>query len=322
MGLIKPKKLKQGDTIAIVAPSSYCPPEDVVQVKTQIEALGYKVVIHDQCHSRDFASAGTVEQKIKAIHDVFADPSIDAVFALRGGYQTSHLLDKIDYDLIRKNPKIFIGYSDITALHFAFNKQASLVTFHGTNARGFRHLSEAQSTNENKSNQAMLDMLSGRFGGNLFRDHPAKILKPGKVSGKIIGGNTQLIAALIESGEAYHPDFKDAILVIEDISEEITKLDRQFGAWRLRGLFKQIAGLVVGYMTDIKDTPGVAGPFVYTVEDILVRHTGDLKGPLVVNAPFGHEDPNYPFPQGIRAELDASGATAKLSLLESPFADA
>jgi muramoyltetrapeptide carboxypeptidase len=322
MEIIKPKKLLVGGTIGIMAPSSYCLPEDSENAKIQLEKLGYKVVVHPQCHARDKMSAGTPAEKVAALHELFADTSIDAIFCLRGGYRATHLLDKLNYQLIKNNPKILMGYSDITALHSAILKKTGLITFHGPVARSMGRLGDDEFATANKGNLAALDFLSGNTSGNLFHDYPVKIIKEGAVTGKLWGGNMQLISAMNEAGSKYHPAFDGAILVIEDISEEISKIDRQLGAWRLRGMFKNLAGLIIGYMTDIKDTPGRVGTFGYDMEHIIREHAAEVQGPIIMNAPFGHEDPNYAFSQGVNAELHAKNGSSVLKLLESPFSDA
>lgn len=324
MELTRPKKLHQGDTIALIAPSSYCAPEDSANVKRELEKRGFRVTVHPQCHARDHMSAGTPQEKVAALHEVFSDPSIDAVFALRGGYQTLNMADRIDMDLMRRHPKILMGYSDITVLHGVLLKQASLVTFHGPNANGFGRLSNPESEADLQNSLAALDFLCGDVPQNLFRDHACHVLQDGTASGRIFCGNMQIICALIEAGEAYCPELDGVVLMIEDISEEIVKIERQFSSWRLRGIFQRLAGLVIGHMTDIKDTPGRAGVFGYTMEDVVRRHALDpakgVKGPVVMQGPFGHEFPNYPFPQGVMAQLQADDGRAVFSLLESPFA--
>lgn len=323
--MMKPKKLKKGGTIGLIAPSSYCEPQDSENVKRELEKRGFHVVVHPQCLARDHMSAGTPQEKADALHDMFSDPSIDAVFALRGGYQTLNMADKIDAALIRKNPKIFIGYSDITVLHGIFLKQAGLVNFHGANANGFSRLSNPESEADLQNSLITLDFLCGDVPDNIFRNHPCRVLQEGKASGQIFCGNMQVLCALIEAGDEYWPNLDGAILLIEDISEEIVKIERQFSSWRLRGIFQRVAGLVVGHMTDIKDTPGRAGPFGYTIEDIIRRHAmcpeKGVRGPVVIQAPFGHEFPNYPVPQGVNAMLETNGGKVVLSLLESPFQD-
>lgn len=326
MPLVKAKKLNKGGTIALIAPSSYCETQDSDNVKIELEKRGYRVFVHPQCLVRDHMSAGTPQQKVDAFHDVFADPSIDAVFCLRGGYQTLNMLDKINVDIVRQNPKILLGYSDITALHGMLLKQAGLVGFHGANANAFSRLSAPENEADLENSLLTLDFLEGNVPDNLFREHETHVLQNGKASGPIFCGNMQLICALIEAGGSYWPELDGAILMIEDISEEIVKIERQLSSWRLRGIFSRLAGLVIGHMTDITDTPGRAGAFGYTMEDVIRRHALDpekgVKGPVVMQAPFGHEFPNYVIPQGVKAELRAESGLGFLNLLESPFSDA
>lgn len=326
MTLLKPKKLFAGATIGVIAPSSYCAPEDSENAKRELEKQGFNVFIHPQCYARDHMSAGTPQEKAAALHDVFSNPDIDAVFCLRGGYQTLNMLHLIDYDLVRRNPKILMGYSDITALHGALHAHTGLVSFHGPNGNGFGALSNPEEALDNESRLHALKFLKAESTENLFRDHESFIVQAGHATGHIIGGNMQLLCSLIEAGDQYMPSLDGAILMIEDIGEEITKIERQFSAWRLRGIFNRIAALVIGHMTDIRDTPGRAGAFAYTLEDVVRRHALDpetgVKGPVIMQAPFGHELPNYIFPQGVKAEITAQNGVALLNLLESPFSDA
>lgn len=318
--LLKPKKLAKNARIALIAPSSYCAPEDSANAKIALEKRGFDVVIHPQCHARDHMSAGTPQEKADALHDVFRDSSIDAVFCLRGGYQTLNMLDLVNDDVIRQNPKILTGYSDITALHGSLHARTGLVSFHAPNGNGFGELDNPEL--DNASLFHMLEFLSGNVPDNLFLDHESYALQGGVATGSIIGGNMQLLCSLLEAGDNYMPSLDGAILMIEDIGEEITKIERQFSAFRLRGIFDRIAALVIGHMTDIKDTLGRAGAFVYTLEDVVRRHASAVKGPIIMQAPFGHELPNYIFPQGVKAQITAKNETVALKLLESPFSDA
>lgn len=322
MEIIKPEKLQKGDLIALVAPSSYCAPEDSASVKVELEKLGFRVFVHPQCLARDHMSAGTTAEKLAALHECFGNPDIKAIFCLRGGYRAIHLLDGLDYALIKANPKILLGYSDITALHAAIMARTGLVMFHGPIARNFVGLADPALIVENKNNQAALDFLTGQIPDNLFVDRDVKVIQAGQATGKLWGGNLQLLSSLIQAGSRYHPALDKSILLIEDIGEEITKIDSQLGAWRLRGIFKNLAGLVVGHMTNIKDTPGSAGAFVHQFEDVLREHAREMVGPIITRAPFGHEYPNYICPLGLPAQLTASkkpNEKAALSLLENPF---
>lgn len=317
---LAPPPLCPDDTIALIAPSSHCDKDAIIQTKAELEKLGYQVAPHDQCYARRNMFSGTPEEKAHALQDVFADPAINAIFCMRGGYGAIDMLDKIDYAVIQNNPKIFMGYSDITALHAAIHAKTGLITFHGPIARNFAAFGDKSKIMQHQTNDAALGFLSGEIPENLFHDHPVNTLRQGQAAGKLWGGNLSLMSVLIQAGEAYHPPFKEAILVIEDIGEEITALDRLLGSWRLRGIFKDLAGLVVGHMTDVKDTEGSAGYFVDNINDVLLRHTKDLNGPIVTNAPFGHDLPNHVFPFGCKAKLQTGESGSRLSLLEKPFA--
>lgn len=315
MELIKPKKLQAGGTIGIMSPSGYMLPERVERGKAQLEALGFNVVVHPQTCSRYYGAAGTTEEKINALHDLFADPAIDIVMTSRGGSRAIHMLDKINYDLIRKNPKIFIGYSDITALLSAFYTKANLCGIHGAQLAGF------DPTKNMVTAELTLPFLMGDWSNCVWpQEYPIETLQSGEAEGILFGGNLHLLYALAASGNNYIPDMKGKILIVEDVGEEKRSIDRMFGALRLRGVFNEISGLVVGQMTEIMDTDHI--PFERDIADIVREHTQGFKGPIVLNAPIGHEHPNIPFPLGIRAQLTAENNAASLKLLESPFSDA
>lgn len=315
-GIIKPKKLFKGATIGVMAPSGFATVERIERGVKGLTSQGFKVQIHPQCSLRDRGSGGTTKEKITALHDIFADPSIDAVWTSRGGSRAMHMLDGIDYELIRKNPKLFIGFSDTTALQSAFYARSNLSTIHGAHLVYFGH-EETRLTTE-----ATLSYLLGDWKNDLWPvDYPMQTLHSGESEGALFGGNMQTLMMLLAAGNGYVPDLHGKILVVEDVAEEKRSIDRMFGALRLAGVFDKVAGLIVGQMTGIVDTDTI--PFDRTVEEIVLEHTAGIKGPVVLNAPIGHEHPNIPFPLGIKARLMApAGGSAQLQLLESPFADA
>lgn len=313
MTFIKPKKLKQGDTIGIVAPSGFWEREEIDKAAADLAAFGFTVRVHPQCYERDFVSAGPVEHRLAGLHEFFADDVIDAIFALRGGLRGMQLLDRIDYALIARHPKIFIGYSDVTFLLSALNKRAGLVTFHGLTLS--RYLSDKPRDDQEKT-------LAFLQGGDFPWDEAGETLRPGEAEGVLFGGTFGLVVALLTAKESLRPDLKGKILLIEDIGEEIRQIDRLMEMLKLSGAFDCLEGLIVGQMTDIGDTGGYY-KFNCSARDLILQHVGDWDKPVVFNAPFGHAAPNLPFPIGIKARLtaQADGKTA-LRLLESPFADA
>jgi muramoyltetrapeptide carboxypeptidase len=315
MGLIKPKKLKPGDTIGIVGTSSWAEPDFREAGVNGLRSLGFNVVVHPQCLSRSHGSTGTTQEKISALHDMFADASIDAIFALRGGARAIHMLDGLNYDLIAKHPKIFAGFSDVTPLLMTIFAKTGLVGFHALTTTYYGQ--EAAKPSIEKT----LPFLMGDWQNLQWSDYPTETLRAGETTGQLVGGNMAMMLATMAADQTYMPDWAGKILVIEDVGEEIRAIDRMLGVLRLNGVFDKIVGLVIGQMTDIRDTGFV--PFGMTVQDSVLEHAAAVKGPIVFNAPIGHEHPNIPFPLGVKARLTApENGKPQLQLLESPFADA
>lgn len=310
MNLIKPKALKKGDTIGVIAPSSCISKGQLEKAKSFFEKKGFKVKIHSQVFLKDDQFAGTIQQRLDALHDAFSDSDIDAVFCARGGNGAIHLIDKIDYDLIRQNPKIFMGYSDDTLLHHAFNKKADLNTFHGPMFREFG------SDLSQETKDYAVSFLSGETDKEFFDfSEGLKPLNRGKVLGRLYGGTLLCLSGLMMSQD-YLPDFAGAILMLEDVNEELSQIDRTLGALRVSGVFNKISGLVFG-TTEPKLESGKIN-FGRSLEQVIRENTAGLDIPIVMNAPFGHEQPNIVFPIGVRAEL-VVGEKSTLKLLESPF---
>ncbi len=311
MNFIKPKALKKGDTIGVIAPSSRIFKEELEQAIHFWQTKGFNVKIHPQTFAVDEQFAGTVEQKIEAMHDVFQDADIDAVMCARGGNGAIHLIDKIDYGLIRKNPKIFIGYSDDTMLHHAFNKKANLITFHGPMFREFG----SDLSNEIKA--FSVSFLSGDTDINFFDfSQNIHVVKKGMSSGRLYGGTLLCLSGIMMSPD-YLPSFDGAILVLEDVNEELSQIDRTLGALRLAGVFNKISGLVFG-KTELKEETGSI-KFNRSLEQVILENTAGVDIPIVMNAPFGHEQPNIIFPIGAKAELIVDENAVSLKLLENPF---
>jgi muramoyltetrapeptide carboxypeptidase len=311
--IVKPKKLKIGDTIGIIAPSGFGDAADIDAAALALKNYGFQVKIHPQCYERDFVTAGSVEQRVKGLHDFFKDDSVNAIFAMRGGLRSMQLLDHLDYDLIEKHPKIFIGYSDATFLLSTLNKRCNMPVFHGLTLS--RYLSDKPKDDQEKT-------LSFLQGGNLPWPNAGEVSRSGEAEGIIYGGNFSLLISLLAAKETYRPILKNRILLIEDIGEEIRQIDRMMGTLALADVFDDINALVVGQMSDIRDT-GDYYKFNRSAQEIILEYLKGWDKPVVFNAPFGHAAPNLPFPIGIKARLTApENAQPQLQLLESPFSDA
>ena len=294
--LIYPPLLKTGDTIAIVAPAS--PPDKPKVIEAAIQRLkkyGFTIKPGKFLRERDGYLAGSDEERAADINAAFADPGVQGVFCLRGGYGSCRILPLLDYAAIRANPKAFLGYSDITAMHLAILVKSGLVTFHGSNA---------SSAFEPANLKWCEKMLMGIGPSDVLfqRDRVHKSVKtvvPGRVRGKLIGGNFTCLLRLI--GTPWQPDFRGAILFLEDTGEKAYRIDGMFTHLRLAGLLEQIGGLVLGqfdYDADKREQARIA--------EVLPREAKRLGVPCVTGAPIGHFPSQVIVPQGVAAELDAT----------------
>lgn len=292
--LLFPPRFAVGDTIGIAAPAS--PPDQADVIDRAIKrftALGFKVKAGKHLRKRDGYLAGSDEERAEDINALFADPEVKGIFALRGGYGSCRILPMLDYIVIRANPKPFIGYSDITAMHLAILVKAGLVTFHGSNA------SSAFEPENIDSCRAMLINGGSKilFSGDDSRGGKIQTVVPGRVQGQLLGGNMTCLLRLI--GTSYLPDFRGAILFLEDTGEKAYRVDGMFTHLRLAGILSQIDALVLGQFDhpDAQEQARIAA--------CLEREAKHIGVPCVSGAPIGHFPGQIIVPQGAQAELDA-----------------
>lgn len=280
--------------VAVIAPSSYSDSESLDQGVSLLEDRGLEVFVHPQARLRWNQSAGTHEQKIQALHEVFSDSSIDAVFSACGGNRATHILDRIDYDVIRAHPKPIVGFSDITALLNAFVEKAGVQGIHGpmlnTLASG-KHLGQ-------------LDFLLGLLAGDALEYPTAAmtVLRSGQARGPLLGGCLSVFLPIL--GTPCAPSLDGAILFLEDAGTEVSQLDRALLSLRRMGVLGRISGLLLGSFSRSEDT-GIK-PFGFSLEEIVLEHTEGLDIPVVINGPFGHGPENYALLVGGTADLEAS----------------
>jgi len=299
--ILFPPRLAVGDTIGLAATAS--PPDDPAktdQIIGRITAQGFKIKPGKYLRRRTGYLAGSDEERAEDFNSLFADPEVQGVFALRGGYGSCRILPLLDYASIRAHPKPFMGYSDNTALHQAILLKSGLVTFHGPNA------SEAfLPENEKYCRQ----MLLGPFDSTKIRlfsreDENGKALKtvvPGSVTGRLIGGNMTCLLRLL--GTPYAPDFKNTILFLEDIGEKAYRIDGMFTHLRLAGILSQIRGLILGGFTHSDEKE------MERIEDCLQREAERIGVPCVSGAPIGHFPGQILVPHGVEAKLEAGEGT-------------
>ncbi len=317
--LIKPKKLFQGATIGLITPATpTSDPDTMAKANRALKYFGFKVKVGKNVGKRAGYFGSAPEARLDDLHAMFADKEVDAVFAMRGGYGSQHLLDRMDFDLIRKNPKIFLGYSDITAMHLAIHKLAGLMTFHGPNM-----LSDFSTYTQQHFRRAMfedkpLGVLSNPPETNQIRPaHPTRTILSGTATAPIVGGNLTLISTLM--GTPYEVDTRGKIFLIEDIGEEPYRMDRMLTQMRLAGKFQQAAGVVIGECVDCKPSdfkPSLGSNF--SLGEVLDAILGNLNVPIFYGLTFGHTDDQLTLPLGLMATMDADRCT--LEIKESAFA--
>ncbi|MDT0642403.1 LD-carboxypeptidase [Zunongwangia sp. F363] len=310
--IIRPQALKEGDTIGIISPASAIFESEPYEIaRESFGAMGLKVKFGKFAKSRYGHLAGTDEERAAELNSMFADDSINAIIALRGGSGSARILDKLDYNLIRKNPKIFIGYSDITALHLAIFKQTGLVTFHGPvavstwNPYSAGHLKALLFNKE----APLLKNPSDKGDELAQTKNRIRTITPGTAKGRLLGGNLSVLTGIV--GTEYFPqDWKGKILYIEDVGEKIYAVDRMMSQLRLAGVLKQISGFIFGKCTDCD--PGGSGYGSLTLEEVLDSYIKPLNIPAFTGAMIGHIDDNVTIPNGIEAEINAEKGTIQL----------
>lgn len=284
---IKPPRLERGHGIGIIAPAGPLNHSELQPSINLLESLGYRIVPAPHLYQREGYLAGGDDSRLKDLHSMFQNEDVKAILCARGGYGTLRLLDKIDYDLISRNPKVIVGYSDITALLLAIYKKTGLITFHGP------FVSELQK-NENQNLSLLLDLFSTQDSFRLKLTE-GEALIPGKAKGILLGGNLSLISHLI--GTPFMPNLNKTILFIEERGEALYRIDRMLTHLRLGGFLDQIEGLIIGRFIECGD--------ISDINHLIVDIVSDINVPIVSGLPVGHEAQNVTLPLGLQTTLDS-----------------
>ncbi|AFL84862.1 putative MccF-like protein (microcin C7 resistance) [Belliella baltica DSM 15883] len=310
-----PQPLNEGDTVGLISPSSATAERiQFLFAQEVLEALGFKVKLGENLKNRRGHLAGTDEERASDLNSMFADSEVKAIICIRGGSGAARILPLIDYELIKKNPKPLLGYSDITALHNAIHAKTGLITFHGPNGTGsWNDFNVRQFKNIffDKS-QAVFQNETQKGDDLVIKNNRTITLNSGTAEGKILGGNLTVLTAL--SGTPYLPDFKDAILFLEDIGEDPYKIDRMMSTLKLNGTLDQIKGFVFGQCTDCTPSGGYGS---LTLDDVLDDYILPLGIPAYKGAMIGHIPKQFIIPVGAKVKLDADACT--LTMLEQIF---
>jgi len=288
---IKPKTLCKGDLIGVIAAAGPVTPAEIEPGVALLESRGYRVRLSEALYEKKGYLAGEDSIRLAELERMFGDEEVKAVICARGGYGTLRLLERLDFKLIRSHPKIFMGFSDITALLWAFYKETGLITFHGPmvkslgsdqarNLESFENLMTAQSPLQLKLDQGT-------------------VIRPGKVSGTLLGGNLSLIAHMI--GTAFMPELKGTLLFLEDTNEALYRIDRYLSHLRLSGLLDDLAGIILGRFEGCEE--------VDQLPDLFAERLAGLGIPVCSGLPVGHGAENLALPLGIQATLDTGRMT-------------
>lgn len=312
--LLKPERLCFGDTIAIVAPAS--PPPDPKAVDRAAEALeryGFKPKLGRYVRERHGFLAGNDRDRAADIMEMFADKTVKAIMCLRGGYGSARLLPLLDYEVIRRQAKIFSGFSDITSLHCAFLQKAGLISIHAPMLNnGLQAKEVPEFTRASFFRTVMEPVPSGSMTAG-FDKKEISILRGGVAEGQLIGGNLSVLCATV--GTPFAPSFKGGILFIEDIGEKPYRLDRMLTHLLNAGILQQLAGVAVGINRDCEDKDANTDEYRQTSADVVKERLSGLGVPVVSGLPFGHVHLNATIPVGAQARLD--GENGDLIILES-----
>ena len=297
--MINPPLLKSGDKIGIVATGRKVSVNNIEPSRKIFASWGMEVIMSPNLHSNEHSYlAGSDLERISDFQQMIDNPDIKAIVCARGGYGTTRIIDALDFSSLYKNPKWIVGFSDVTALHLKLFK-VGIKSVHGTMPLLFSN------AENNSSIESLRRSLVGE--SDVITSSPNPLNKFGKATAQIMGGNLSLIVDSI--GTSTDPDTNGKILVLEEIDEYKYKIDRMLMHLKRSGKLDNLAGLVVGHMTDIKD-PEI--PFGETIEEIVVSKTTKKNYPIAFNFPIGHENPNLAWVHGSVMTLNVTEAGAQL----------
>lgn len=315
MNIAKPKRLALGDTIGLVAPSGRVSDSERVDRAAQaLEGLGFAVRVYPSCRAGYGYLAGSDEERAADLNAAFVDDAIDGIVCIKGGYGAPRILDRIDYASIARHPKLFVGYSDITAIHTALLNRCGLATIHGPMPS-----SDMLPEFDEFSKARWLELLAGEGAvGRLPRPtgvSAPKALIPGRARGILVGGNLSLVAATM--GTPYQIQTGGRVLFLEDIDEAPYRIDRMLTTLRLAGVFDECAGVVLGNWNKCEADPDRPS---LDLEEVFRDTLCGAGKPVLAGLAAGHCSPSLSLPLGTMVELDAESGEPGLTLLESATA--
>ena len=309
--LVRPPRLARGSRIALVAPAGpLLERDDITRAETLCRALDYEPVLGAHVSGHYGYFSGTDEERLADLNAAFRDPSIDAVWCIRGGYGVTRILDGVDFEALARRPRAVIGYSDITALLAGVVRRAGLVAFHAPTARAemplFSRLHFGQVLTE-PAPAGELQPLPTPPDVLVPHENRVVTIRGGVAEGPLAGGNLSLLQCLI--GSPYFPDLDGALLFLEDVNEELYRIDRMLAHLRMVGALARLRGVLVGRFTNLKRhmSDGALG-----LDQVLAHYFGPLGVPVASGLPIGHIDAQWTLPLGVRARFDAESGGVEL----------
>jgi len=309
--IIKPKRLKRGDTVGLIVPGGYISEDGLKKSIENIEKLGLKPYYTDNILARSGYLGGTDKQRSDDVNHMFKNDKVDGIICARGGYGCNRILPMLDYDAIKANPKVLVGYSDITALHNAIFAKTGLVTFHGpVGTSTFNDFSINNFVNvvmEPKERYVIKHSDDYKKGG----DFEVYGIREGKAKGRLVGGNLRIVVTL--PGTPYDVDFKNKILYLEEVDEKPYRVDRMLTELLLAGKLQEVAGIALGVFRKCdKKVGSQKWERTFSLKEVLFDRLYDLGVPVIYGLSFGHIENKYTLPFGINAELDVMKQTITL----------
>jgi muramoyltetrapeptide carboxypeptidase len=311
--VIRPKRLQPGDTVGIVSPAGITyDPDRLTIFQESLAALDLDTRVGHHALDRWGYLAGADDDRAHEINEMFADREIDAIFALAGGWGAARLLPLIDYQLVRTNPKIVMGFSDVTSLLIGLYARSGLVTFHGPTGNSTWNQFTADFVRRVLFDAEPVSFANPIDAGDLLAPVENRIhtIRGGRVRGRLVGGNLTVLTAIV--GSDYLPDWNGHILFLEDVREDVYRVDRMLTQLGLAGVLSKISGLVFGRCSNCDPGEGYGS---FTLKEVLDQHIAPLEIPAFYGSMIGHIRDKFTIPLGVEAQIDAEAGT--IELLES-----
>ena len=308
---VRPRRLRPGDTVGLISPAGVTTDAtDVDRARAALATLGLETVVAPHALAEVGYFAGTDAQRADDVTRLFADPQVDGILAMRGGWGCARILPHLDFEVIRANPKVLCGFSDVTSLLLAITARTGLITFHGPNATSNLNGFTGDRFRRVVMDAEALTLANPTYGPDtpVLARYPTTTLRPGRARGPLLGGNLTVLASMV--GTPFLPSLDGAILFVEDVGEAIYRIDRMLTQLGQAGLLDGIAGFVFGACNRCDHDSGDSEGF--TLDAVIRQHVEPLGVPAYTGATIGHLGPKLTVPLGAEVEIDAEAGASRL----------